>query len=98
MSLLRAAMSRAAYTAPPANEEKPVEVARASTLDDMEKNIRGIEQHVVSLQCQIQQLAKQYTSARSDLMQAQSEFCERLKDSGVRAEPVRVPPEIEMLS
>ena len=95
MSLLRTAMSRANYTAPPANEEMPVETAQG--LDAMEKEIRGIEQHVVSLQCEIQKLGKQYMQARAELMQKQTAFCERLKDSGIMAHAVRVPPEIEMI-
>lgn len=98
MSFLRTAMSRAAYTAPPANEEEPVErTPRTKTLDDMEAEIRGIEQHVVSLQCELDRAGRAYTTARADLIRAQNEFCERLKDSGIRGEAVRVPPELELI-
>lgn len=68
----------------------------SSTLDQMEKRIREIENELVIVTADLERMGMKYTTLRETLMHAQAAFCERLKDSGIKAEPARVPPALEM--
>ncbi len=73
-----------------------IEQHPASTLDAMERRIRDIENALVTVTADLERLGMRYQTLRDDLMRAQTSFCDRLKDSGIRAEPVRVPPALEL--
>lgn len=73
-----------------------VETHPASTLDAMEKRLRDIEQEIVGVTADLSRLGMRYMTLRDNYIQSQKAFCDRLKDSGVKAEPVRIPPELEM--
>ena len=68
----------------------------SSTLDQMERRVRDLENELVVVTADLERLGLKYMTLRETLMHAQAAFCERLKDSGIRAEPVRVPPALEM--
>ena len=68
----------------------------SSTLDQMERRVRDLENELVVVTADLERLGLKYMTLRETLMHDQTAFCERLKDSGIRAEPVRVPPALEM--
>ncbi len=68
----------------------------SSTLDQMERRVRDLENELVVVTADLERLGLKYMTLRETLMHAQEAFCERLKDSGIKAEPVRVPPALEM--
>ena len=68
----------------------------SSTLDQMERRVRDLENELVVVTADLERLGLKYMTLRGTLMHAQAAFCERLKDSGIKAEPVRVPPALEM--
>jgi hypothetical protein len=68
----------------------------SSTLDQMERRVRDLENELVVVTADLERMGLKYMTLRETLMHAQAAFCERLKDSGIRAEPVRVPPALEM--
>lgn len=68
----------------------------SSTLDQMERRVRDIENELVVVTADLERLGLKYMTLRETLMHAQEAFCDRLKDSGIKAEPVRVPPALEM--
>ena len=68
----------------------------SSTLDQMERRVRDLENELVVVTADLERLGLKYMSLRETLMHAQTAFCDRLKDSGIKAEPVRVPPALEM--
>jgi len=68
----------------------------SSTLDQMERRVRDIENELVVVTADLERLGLKYMTLRETLMHAQTAFCDRLKDSGIKAEPVRIPPALEM--
>lgn len=68
----------------------------SSTLDQMERRVRDLENELVVVTADLERLGLKYMTLRGTLMHAQTAFCERLKDSGIKAEPARVPPALEM--
>jgi hypothetical protein len=68
----------------------------SSTLDQMERRVRDLENELVVVTADLERLGLKYMTLRDTLIHAQNAFCDRLKDSGIRAEPVRVPPALEM--
>lgn len=68
----------------------------SSTLDQMERRVRDLENELVVVTADLERLGLKYMTLRETLMHAQTAFCERLKDSGIKAEPVRIPPALEM--
>ena len=66
----------------------------SSSLDAQERRIRALEGQLVSVTAELSRQVTLYNTLRDDLMTAQAAFCERLKDSGIKAEPVRVPQEL----
>ena len=68
----------------------------SSTLDQMERRVRDLENELVVVTADLERLGLKYMTLRETLMHAQTAFCDRLKDSGIKAEPVRIPPALEM--
>jgi hypothetical protein len=68
----------------------------SSTLDQMERRVRDIENELVVVTADLERLGLKYMTLRDTLIHAQTAFCDRLKDSGIKAEPVRIPPALEM--
>jgi hypothetical protein len=62
----------------------------------MERRVRDLENELVVVTADLERMGLRYMTLRETLMHAQTAFCERLKDSGIKAEPVRVPPALEM--
>jgi hypothetical protein len=82
----------------PVTAEEPDNVVEhpSSTLDQMERRVRDLENELVVVTADLERLGLKYMTLRDTLIHAQTAFCERLKDSGIKAEPVRVPPALEM--
>ena len=88
---LRSILSGVNITQPPPEKSGEVIEHPASGLDQMERRIRDIENEMVDVTAELNRLGLKYMTLRGDLIHAQKVMCERLKDSGIRAEAIRVP-------
>jgi len=80
----------------PKSEPADVVEHPSSNLNAMESRIRDIENELVTVTADLERLGLKYNSLRDTLIKSQLTLCDRLKDSGIRAEPVRIPPALEM--
>lgn len=67
-----------------------------ASLDAQARRIREVEGLLVEATAELSRAGLRYNTLRADLIRARQQFCEQLKDSGIKAEYVSMPPELEL--
>jgi hypothetical protein len=82
----------------PRTSEQAAEIVPhpSSNLDAQARRIQELESQLVDATAELSRVGLRYNTIRSDLIRAREHLCEALKDSGIKAEFVRVPPELEL--
>jgi hypothetical protein len=68
----------------------------SANLDAQARRIRELEGQLVDATAELSRVGLRYNTIRSDLIRAREQLCEALKESGIKVEFVRVPPELEL--
>lgn len=80
----------------PVTSEAEIVQHPTASLDAQASRIRELEGQLVDAQVELTRVATRYNATRTDLMRARHQLCETLKESGIKAEFVRVPDELEL--
>lgn len=81
----------------PVTSEAEIVQHPGASLDSQARRIRDLEGQLVDVTAELSRHATRYNTIRDDLIRAREQLCEALKDSGIKAEFVRTPPELEPL-